>query len=202
MLKNSYLLKSDFEGIGEIANHCDYTKLDVAINEAVKFDLHPLLCDLFWLVKPYFNSAFNESFNEDFTSTENSEKMIKFLNGGSYKSCNGIKKEFEGVKKVLAYYAYARYVIVNAYNDTGTGLKRKENLDSLPLSQKELEQISDRYRSMGFETWERLQEYLCSEKRFFKYSSKECKDCGCRGSDCRGTKAKGYGARVKIISKL
>jgi len=41
------ITKNDFNGIGQVANHPDLTKLEIAINEAVTFDL-PELFSSFW----------------------------------------------------------------------------------------------------------------------------------------------------------
>lgn len=179
------ITKNDFQGIADLANHCDLNKLNTAIGEAQTFDLEELFCD-FW-----------------YTITEN-WKVTEYetlINGGEYEGCKGTRT-FAGIKKVLAYYAYSRYIIINNFNDTPNGNVSKTNDFSIPKTIKELEFIADKYRTMGYKEYQKATAYLCRNSEDFPdFNRGECKSCGCNGICGTKTSAKGYGISGSIITK-
>lgn len=182
------IVQSDFALIGQLATHCDKAKLNIAIEEAITFDLEPLLCDLFTDV------------NENWASVE--EVWSNLINGSTYTGCNNKERKHPGIKKVLLYYAYARYTVTNNFNDTPNGHVTKTNDLSIPKPLREIESFADKYRSMGYLTWEKVKSFLCVEKDVYEnFNAKECKDCGCGGNCQSKTTAKGYGIKGKNISR-
>jgi len=122
------------------------------------------------------------------------------LNGGIYTDCLGKQRPFEGVYKIMAYYSYARYIVLNGFNDTATGMVTKTNDFSIPKTLKELEQFADKYRNMGKISFERTVRYICKNTVIFDY--KHCPtECGCGSEKCGATKAKGYGFKSRNINK-
>ena len=179
------LLKSDFEGIADVANHCDTRKLDQAIREAQTFDLEELFCE-FWNV---------------IDTNWDDPKYQKLIDGGIYEGCKG-NRTFAGVKKILAYYAYSRYIIINNFNDTPSGNVSKSNDFSIPKTIKEIEFMADKYRSMGYKEYQKAAAYLCKNKDSFEdFNDYECKPCGCNGICGSKTSVKGYGISGSIITK-
>lgn len=180
--------KSDYAGIGQIANHCDLAKLTIATNEAEDFDLEGLFCDFWEDIKEHFSDPLEEPWKA-------------LIDGGEFEGCNGKTRSFKGIKKLIAYYGYARYIILNSFNDTPNGNVSKTNDFSIPKPLKELEYVADRYRSMGFQEFKKIMAYLCLNKELFEFESNECKPCGCNGICGNKTKAKGYGFSGRIIEK-
>lgn len=182
-----FLTKEDFKKIGIVANHCDYYKLNIAISEALDFDLPELTCNLHI-----------EWDSED-------EEWVKLINGGEYIGCNGITYKQKGLKAVVAYFAYARYIILNGFDDTASGMVTKTNEFSIPKPLKELQAFSDKYRNMAKITFDRVSNYICTERDFFgSINGIECKGCGCGSTDCRygyDTNTKGYGLKANIIRR-
>ena len=186
------LLKySDFKNIGNVAKHCDKEKMDVAENEAILFDVAQLFCENWDEIESIFIEV-----NEGSTD----ENKINLINGGNYVGCGGGAKKHSGVRDLLAYYSYSRYVIINGYSDTATGLKQKTDDFTIPIALKELEQFADKYRNMGLIVFGQIENYLCSNKEFFTWRKGDCK-CGCSDGKCTGTKAKGYGFKSSNITK-
>lgn len=181
--------KLDYHGIGQIANHCDLEKLEIATNEAEDFDLEGLFCD-FW-----------EDIKEHFSDDPLEEPWKTLINGGEFESCGGKTRSLKGIKKIIAYYGYARYIILNSFNDTPSGNVSKTNDFSIPKPLKELEFVADKYRSMGYSEYQKTMAYLCLNKEQFDFESHECKPCGCNGMCGGKTKAKGYGIRGRNVSK-
>lgn len=89
--------------------------------------------------------------------------------------------------------------MVNGINDTPSGMVSKTNEFSIPKTQKELDQIADMYRSMGFSIFNDSKNFLCGNRTIFT-DFNDCKGCGCEKCN-GGTKAKGYGIRGQNITK-
>jgi len=140
------LQQSDFTGVGNIAKHCNLEKLQIAINESILFDLKPLLCDLFIDV------------DENWDDTEGI--WFDIINPLQFEGCNGKTKSHEGLKNVLIRYSYARYVILNNFDDTPNGDVTKTNDWSIPKPYSDIKQVYDRYRSMAYEMWKDVEAYM------------------------------------------
>lgn len=182
--------QKDFDCVGEVAIHCDPKKLCIAIDEAESFDLANLFCD-FW-----------PDIVEMFKSDERSEVEELLIEGGDYEGCNGKTKHHYGIRRILVYYAYARYCLINNFNDTPNGSVSKTNDFSIPKSIKELEYFSEKYRNMGYESFKRTLDFICHNRDSFEGAKcLDCKICGCGCDACGGTKAKGFGYRSKNIRR-
>lgn len=188
------IVQADFSAIGQLAKHCNKDKLTVAIEEAIEFDLKPLLCGFFADVK------------ENFDSEE--EPWTLLIGGESYEDCNGKTREHKGLKRALLYFIYARYVILNGFDDTATGMVQKTNDFSLPKPLKELEQFANKYRNMAYSVWDDVKTWICSylsddayDDEFSDFDNSDCVDCGCVDEDCGDSKAKGFGIKGKNVSK-
>lgn len=110
-----------------------------------------------------------------------------------------IKHYNQGVKKMLIYYTYSRYLFINQANDTATGFKysNSDYASNIPFS--DLKNIADKYRSMGFNLFKDIKSYICVTGVLPDWQ--ECAPCGCGGNCKKETKSKGYGVRFKTISK-
>lgn len=180
------IVQNDFACIGQIAKHCDLPKLCIAIEEAKMFDLMPLLCN-----EMYFDVDAN------WTATT----YANLINGGQYVGCNNKQSFHFGLKKVLIYYAYSRYILINGFNDSPNGLVSKTNDFSIPTPLKELQTFSDKYRNMGFDAWQSVQKYLCKNKETFtKFDATNC-DCECDCTECKPQTKKHFGIKIKTLSK-
>ena|SRR5690554_3043077 len=193
-MRTPLLTQSDFVGVGQVAKHCDLEKLNQAILEAEDFDLSNLFCD-FWT-----------DIVQDWIFTEDSgipdEDWDLLINGGTFEGCNGKEKRMMGVKKVLVYYAYSRYIILNGFNDTPSGMVQKTNEFSMPTPLKELQAYSDKYRNMGLEAYKGVENYLCLNRDIWiSFQAENCKRCGCNGTCGKGTTNKGFGFKAGNISK-
>ena len=197
------LLPSQYNCIGILAKHCDLSKLCVAENEASNFDLAELFCD-FWVEIEQINAeiiAYDNADPQPPEPPENYTEKKALLDGGNYTDCGGKLRPFEGIYKIMAYYSYARYVMLNGFNDTATGLVQKTNEFSIPIDQKALNNFSDKYRNMGLISFERTQRYICQNTTIFDYTHCPKDKCGCGSDKCGGTKAKGYGFRSSNVNK-
>ena len=114
------------------------------IREAQMFDLKGLV---------------SEAFFQDLTSETPVRNYTLLLDGGSY-TFEGKKYEFAGLKAVLAYFAYARYIFVGHQVDTPMGIKVKENQDGETISQTERRDVRTMYKQQADMLWEDCKKYL------------------------------------------
>jgi len=180
------ITKEDFEKIGVVAKHCDSQKLDIAVQEAIDFDMSSLFCENWEFLK------------EIMLKEDKSEDELLLVVGGGYVGCGGKSKNNFGLNRTLAYYSYSRYVILNGFNDTPNGMVSKSNDFSIPKSMKELELFADRYKNMGYQSFLSVMDFLCSNKeKFTNFKAGKCKNCGC----VSGCENKTSSIKSKIITK-
>ena len=67
---------------------------------------------------------------------------FKLLNGGYYKDECGVRHRFEGIKKALAYFSYARFVRNHSTQVTPFGIVNKLGDDSNPADARSIAAIS------------------------------------------------------------
>jgi len=197
------LLPTQYNCIGIVAKHCDLTKLCIAEDEASNFDLAELFCD-FWIEIEQINDeiiAWDNAEEPKPPIPENYAEKKALLDGGTYTDCGGKLRPFGGIYKILTYYSYSRYTILNGFSDTPNGLVQKTNEFSIPKSLKELEQFSDKYRNMGKISFDRTVRYICQNTEIFDYSHCPVDKCGCGSEKCGSTKAKGYGFKSRNVTK-
>lgn len=182
---DNLITQQDFNCIGQVAVHCDIPKLCIAIQEAQIFDLLPLLC---------------ADFYKDIVDNINNASHSDLWNGSSFIGCNSKTEIHFGLKRVLVYYAYSRYILLNSYNDTPNGLVQKQNEFSIPTPLKEIQAFSDKYRNMAKDAFDLTLKYLCKNKETFtKFDATKC-HCSCESCN-GGTTKKQFGIRTYIIEK-
>lgn len=197
----NYINVSDFECTGMITKSCDLPKLCIAIDEALIFDLEHTLCFDFihgvleqWETLPTDSSEL----------TEDQTLYRDLIEGSTYRDCSGRLKRHLGIKKLWIYYAYAKYLIINAHNDSPNGLVTKQNDWSMPVPLKELNELSAKYRNMAKETLENVREYLCLNKEIFtNFDDCGCQlSCGCEGvCSCAGKPKRITGFSFRSVRK-
>jgi len=190
------ITKNDFQGIGQVANHPDWTKLEIAIHEAMHFDLPELFLG-FWET---IRQIDHELKTKPPAQIEHYDLKNNLVNGGKYINCNNNQKTHLGTKKTLAYYTYARYSVLNSFNDTPVGNVARSGDFSLPKPLKELEQFADKYRNMGYVSAMRTLDFICHNKAVFSGIENLCKPCNCSQTDGK-IKTKGYGISGAIVTK-
>jgi hypothetical protein len=195
------LLPHHYNCIGILAKHCDLSKLCIAETEALNFDLAELFCDVWIEIENIIKEVQDYISNPDNQKPEYYNEKNLLLNGGYYVDCSNKQRRFEGIYKIMAYYSYSRYIVINGFNDTANGIVTKTNEFSIPKTLKELELFSDKYRNMGKISFERTLKYLCANKDIFDYYKCSEDTCGCNSDECGTTKAKGYGFKTRNISK-
>lgn len=120
--------------------------LNASIREAQLLDLQPLLGESF------FNLI-----------QANPNNYTDLLNGGQY-SYNNITYTNNGVKMVLAYFAYARYTMFGSAIDTPFSFVEKLNENSRPVETTTKKSIYQLNRESAFQLWDSVDNYLVRNK--------------------------------------
>lgn len=205
----NYLQQSDFDCVGLVAKHCDLEKLCVATEEAKQFDIIPLFCfemvqDIFdnWNIPQTLPDPTEENPNQTKVNPDY-EKYQNLICGGTYSGCDNKTLQNLGFKKVWVYYSYARYLLINQFNDTANGTVQKQNEWSIPTPLKEITAFSNKYREMGREAFNSVQGYLCANKEDFpKFDDCNCHlNCGCSGTCSCGKPKKMTGFKFSTVRK-
>lgn len=185
---NITITQADFIGVGQVATHCDLPKLAIAIEEAVLFDLQPLLCNLFGAV--------------DANWTQAEGPYADIIAPKSYENCAGFITNHLGLRKVLVYFAYARYLIINPFDDTPNGHVTKSNDFSFAKPLAEIKAFSSKYKNMARTSMEKVDAYILKNSTdYLGYDLSEIKGCGCNGSCGTKSNTRGHGLRSKTIRK-
>lgn len=191
---------NDFNCVGVLAQHCDMNKVCIAENEAIDFDLSDLFCSYWFDILEYWKEvdAYDKS-PETVPKPLNYDNKKALIYGGFYESCGNKKGRSNGVKRMLVYYTYSRYVMINQTNDSATGMKYSNSDFATNIPFKDLKQISDKYRTMAYNLYKDVKAFICYSGVLTNWN--DCGKCGC-GKDCdRETKATGYGFKGRSIRK-
>lgn len=189
MLKTKYVTIEDYFSVVDVAKHCNYPKLDIAIDEALNFELPEILCEYYQIVLDAFEAE------------EPTEEQLKILNGDTFQ-CGRTTKKFLGAKKLLVYYSFANYLLNSHLHDTGLGFKQKTDQYSIPTPIKDIKEHTNKYRNMGYAIVKQLKEYLCHLPEIqFQYGLNLMCDCGCSSGDCDFTEKRIYKFKPKVIKK-
>jgi len=183
--------KTLFSGVVQVSDHCSWDVLQNYIRERQNIDVHGLL-----------GSCLFTDLIKDLTGT----KYNDLLNGSNYTGCDSNEKTHFGLKRVLTHYAYAAYVYRKSFVDVPFGVVVKQSQDSVPVPTNELRNLHDEHRSIAYEYWKGVEQYLCSAKETLTLWKGECTSCSCDkcSGDCNcspKSPKSNRTTRIKVIRK-
>lgn len=133
-------IEPNYTGVLDVARHCDEEKLHIAENNARRYDLVSVICDL----------------GEDIEQV--TERCDPIFQGGEIKGV-----PFGGLNLILSLFSYSRYIENSIYKDTGSGFVRKDHSNSFPVPLEDLKDMASEHRKFAANEIKRLSAYLCSE---------------------------------------
>jgi hypothetical protein len=86
------------------------------------------------------------------------------LTGGTYTDRNENTIRFRGIRYILAYLNYSRYIGESFVNDTFTGMVRKVTPDSEPLSEGTMKRLQSENRQIAMSEWDIVRDFLNTNK--------------------------------------
>lgn len=139
------------------------------ILEAQEFDVAPMLGQSFWL-----------AIQDDFIASPSLSDYSDLVNGCRYTDTSGDAFENPGLKSVIIYHAYARYLNGSNSHSTPYGMVQKLNNHSEPLSEKAINRLVEQARSGAMVYQNRVLCYLreksndyplfkCSNPKVFRH---------------------------------
>ena len=144
----------DFAGIKTINLNQDQTRqLDPSIAEAQNFDLKSVMGDAFF---------------QDVVTNPGGDNAV-LLDGVIYKDDDNNDVEFKGIKRVLVYFAYARYISIKNAQDTPFGFNNKIGESSSKIDAIEVSRQVKQAESGAFALWADVRRFLNSNINDDKY---------------------------------
>ena len=136
------ITRNDIAKYRQISKTPHEAKLNELILDAQMLDLQPLLGE----------SIYNKimAAPEDYSA---------LLEGGIYET-DGIGYTNYGLKMVLAYFAYARYMMFSGIIDTPFSVVEKINPDSKPVDAASKKTIYNLNRDAAFQIWDNVKRFL------------------------------------------
>lgn len=169
---------SDIKSLKTISVNIDAEKkLNPFILEAQQFELKKLMGNAFYL-----------EFMNDFLESPSLPTYYNLFNGSDFTYC-GKTIRHEGLKTVLAYLSYARYVLNSNVEATATGTVHKKTEESEHVSEKTIQRLYDQAYAGAMEYWEDVKKFLNEQDYALweKCKSKEVKSYRISGvsADCK-----------------
>ena len=126
---------ADFAPYAELSSNIEQKAIDPYILQAQISDLKPVLGDIFYqdLVVNFANANYQELLNGKLYTVPNANYQAKF----------------EGIKPMLCYWSYARYVKRASFKPTMSGMVAKTTQFSEPLSESTLLRLANESMSMA-----------------------------------------------------
>lgn len=136
------ITRNDIARYRQVSKTPNDAKLNEMILDAQMLDLQPLIGE--------------RLYNKILTSPTEYEALLE---GGIYE-VDGIGYTSYGLKMVLAYFAYARYMMFSGFIDTPFSVVEKLNPDSMPVDATSKKTIYGLNRDAAFQIWENVKRFL------------------------------------------
>jgi hypothetical protein len=165
MFENNLITITDIQEYKALSKNTDTDKkVNPFIQEAQEFDLRLFMGDEFYLkLVEQFKSLPTPFPNQNY----------KDLFEGSIWTKNGRTYENPGLKSVLVYWSYARYLNKANTNSTAFGMVGKNNPDSTPITDRTIDRLVGQSNSGASAYLNRVEHFIeCNSSLFPEY------DCG------------------------
>lgn len=187
---------TDFLPYRAIANNMDVAKRLVPhIIEAQTLDVMPLMGSALWFDLMKYTASLAAGIAAaaiaepptTYVPTAEETKFNRLLNGFTYTvfagKPNELTKGYEGLKPVLVYFAYSRFVLRDNIRSTPSGFTQKTTIESQPVGVKQLNDEANRAISAANTYYQHVNTYIKDQINvvdgddFKKYSNGN--DCCC-----------------------
>lgn len=165
---------ADFAGIKTInLNQNQERQLDPFIAEAEKFDTKKLL---------------GAALFQDIIDNPADPDNVTLLDGATYNNNNGDPVSFEGLKVMIVYFAFARYVGGKNITDTAFGFVNKQGENSDQVDNAGISRECKSSISAAFAVWNEIKDFLNAQINASKYTLWKSPHKGTMSSSMRITK--------------
>ena len=99
----------------------------------------------------------------------NPEIYADLLDGSTFEDCQGDNVTHKGLRYVIAYLNYAKWVGESYLNDTWTGITQKTRPDSERISSGDIKRIKQEMREIAFNAFTLVKNYIEQNPEFTDY---------------------------------
>lgn len=161
----------DIRKYRQIAKNIDPARVEIYIKEAEMLDLMPRIGAEFYQKLDNIGDIVLEECRKKLKDQDGETIAVeneydlpvnewKFLNGGYYRTCEGEKRFFGGVRTALCYYAYARFVRNHSQQVTPFGVVAKMgdessgvDISTVAAMSADARRIADEYMAQSLAFW-------------------------------------------------
>lgn len=97
---------------------------------------------------------------QDIQANPTNASNIKLLDPHTFVNCRGNSVQHKGLRYVIAYFNYARYVGSSHINDTFTGFVTKNREEATSITSGDINRLQIENRKSSLREWELIKEYL------------------------------------------
>lgn len=115
--------------------------------------------ELFDLRESFDSSSYYSTFMIETAKDPIADEYLRILDPYTYEY-EGATYRHEGVRAVLVYYAYSRFVKVGTVQSSTGGLVQKTDTQNLPVPQEKLHELVNHYRKQADILWQDVEFYL------------------------------------------
>lgn len=112
-------------------------------------------------------------FFNDLIRNHSSENYQTLLNGGVYQY-DGQTYTNYGLKSVIVYYAYARYILMGSQVDTPFGFQEKNAPNSVSVSYQEKKSVFKMNENTAFNHWENVRRFIVRNEELYPLWDNDC----------------------------
>jgi hypothetical protein len=105
-------------------------------------------------------TLFGNEFYFDFYYNQTEDKYITLINGTSFLNDNGNNLVFQGIKFMLAFMNFSKYVGESFVSDTFTGMVKKNRQESESLSTGDIKRLQQDAQELALQDFEIIKIYL------------------------------------------
>lgn len=108
---------------------------------------------------------------QDLVDNPTTDANVSLLNGCSFENYNGNTVNHKGLRYVIAYLNYSKYVGESFVSDTYTGFVQQNRPEATFLSDGQIKRIQENARKIALTAWETVKEYLDKNYTLYPYWS-------------------------------
>jgi hypothetical protein len=101
---------------------------------------------------------------QDIQDSPTSANNVKLLDGDTFEDCDGNTIKFKGLRYVLAYMNYSKYIYETTISDSFTGMVSKNRTEATNLSNGSKKAIQNDAREIALQEWELTKGFLNDNK--------------------------------------
>ena len=97
---------------------------------------------------------------QDVQDNPTEARNVTLLDGGTFEDCDNNTVKFKGLRYILAYFNYSKYVGESFVSDSFTGMVKKTRTEATPLTSGDIKRLQLDAREIALQEWELVKCFL------------------------------------------